>query len=72
MSQDAVSEVDGLVGDDSAARDVVSIDGTRSAAGWLIFVAVVCIVYELIAVLQRFININVVSSNITLFILIVS
>ena len=45
---------------------------TSSAAGWLIFVAIVIIIYEAVFITQRFLNISVINNNITIVIIIVS
>ena len=46
--------------------------GTSAAAGWLIFLAIVLMPYEIIVILQRFINIKIINSNILIVIIVVS
>ena len=47
-------------------------DQTSGAGGWLIFVGFVAIVLEIIVVVIRFLNISVINSNITTFLIVVS
>lgn len=44
----------------------------KAALGWLIFVAIVALFFDLAMLLQRFINIAIINSAITIFIIVVS
>ena len=45
---------------------------TDSAAGWLIFVAIVLIIYEIVVIIQRFLNVKIINQHILIVIIIVS
>ncbi len=44
---------------------------TDSAAGWLIFVGVVGLIYEVVVILQRFLNLNIINNHVLIFIIVV-
>ncbi len=44
---------------------------TDSAAGWLIFVGVVGLIYEVVVILQRFLNLNIINNHALIFIIVV-
>ena len=44
----------------------------ESGAGWLIFLAVMCMVIESIIILVRFLNITIVNENFLIFAIVVS
>ena len=50
----------------------VNAAGTTAAAGWLIFVGVIALFYELAIIVQRFVNIGIINNYITVFIIVVS
>ena len=53
--------------------DAVAIQPlTASAGGWLMFLGFVIVIYEIIFVVQRFLNVAIVNENITIVLLIVS
>lgn len=45
---------------------------TASAGGWLMFIGFVMVIYEIIFIVQRFLNIGIINENITIVLLIVS
>ena len=51
---------------------LVSEGATQASAGWLLFLSVIALFYELALILLRFININVLNNNILILIIVVS
>ena len=45
---------------------------TRAAAGWLLFISIMCLIYEGLFVALRFLNIRLVNTNITIILIVVS
>ena len=59
------SSVDGFTNDNLPAT-------TDAAAGWLIFVSFWVMLYQVIVIVQRFLNFGIVNNAITIFLVIVS
>ena len=45
---------------------------TDAAGGWLIFVSFWVMLYQVIVILQRFLNFGIINNNITLFLILVT
>ena len=45
---------------------------TDAAGGWLIFISFWVMLYQVIVILQRFLNFGIINNNITLFLILVS
>jgi uncharacterized membrane protein len=50
----------------SESTDPANIGLTRSAAGWLIFVGVIALLYELVVIILRFLNVGPIHNNMKL------
>ena len=61
----AQSSVDGFTNDDLPVS-------TDAAGGWLIFVSFWVMLYQVIVIVQRFLNFGIVNNAITIFLIIVS
>jgi hypothetical protein len=70
VCQDELSNISGLASD--TPTDPADVGLTRSAAGWLIFLGIIALFYELVVIILRFLNIGIVNSNIKIVIIVVS
>ena len=48
------------------------VGSTNAAAGWMIFVVVIAMLYEAVFIMQRFLNLGIINSHIKIAILVVS
>lgn len=56
----------------SGFESIIPRAPTDAAAGWLIFMAVVIMLFEIFFIAQRFINIKAINDHITIVIIVVS
>ena len=70
----AATAEDNVGGFQAPGRDLPQVNesATQAAAGWLLFLSVIALFYELALILLRFINIIILNNNILILIIVVS